>query len=114
MAKGRTMTYAVLALAIALEIAASTLLDYSSGFTRLVPGVAALGCYGASLLLFSRVLLAINLSVAYATWCAVGIVATTIISVVVMHDEITPLGVFGVVLLVVGVAIVNLAAVPRA
>lgn len=106
------MTYLLLGIAIALEICASTLLDLSRGFSNPVAGVAALACYAVSLAVFSRVLVVINLSVAYATWCAVGIVATTLISVFFLHEGIRPAGVVGVALLVVGVIVVNLSSTP--
>ena len=62
----------------------------------------------SSLVLFSRVLLSINLSVAYATWSAAGIIATTAASLVIFHDELSTAGGVGIVLLVIGVVLVNL------
>jgi small multidrug resistance pump len=102
------MTYVLLAIAIACEVVADTLLEYSRGLTVVLPSVLTFVFFAASLVIFSQVLLDINLSVAYATWCASGIVATTAISLVVFHDQITLTGAIGVALLVAGVVMVNL------
>lgn len=101
-------SYLVLALAIALEVLADVVLEYSRGFTVVVPSVLTLVLFVSSIVLFSRVLLTINLSVAYATWSVAGILATTAASLFIFHDKVTVAGAFGIVFLVVGVILVNL------
>ncbi len=107
--KGRTMAYLMLAVAIACEIGASSSLKATQGFTVLAPSVVTVVLYVASFYLFSKVLNQMDLASAYATWCAAGIVATSVISVVVFGDKLTPMALFGLVLCVAGVIIVNLA-----
>ena len=68
-------SYVILALAIALEVAADVILEYTKGFTAVGPSLLTLVLFVSSLVLFSRVLLSINLSVAYATWSAAGTTA---------------------------------------
>ena len=101
-------SYVILALAIALEVAADVILEDTKGFTAVGPSLLTLVLFVASLVLFSRVLLSINLSVAYATWSAAGIIATTAASLVIFHDELSTAGGVGIVLLVIGVVLVNL------
>ena len=74
------MPYVLLGAAIILEIIATTLLKASEGFTKLIPTLFCIVFYVLCFYSFSKALLNINLGVAYATWCAGGIVATTIIS----------------------------------
>ena len=81
------MQYLFLGAAIVLEIIATTLLKASAGFTKLLPGLGCVIFYALCFYLFSRALLNIDLGVAYATWCAGGIVATTIISRVGIRPE---------------------------
>lgn len=102
------MGYALLAAAIGCEIAATTCLKYSNGFT--VPGwtVLTVLLYAACYTALSRALLTVNLSVAYATWCAVGIVVTTIISALVFGEHLGVAGVLGIALCVAGVVLLNL------
>lgn len=102
------MAYAMLAVAIACEIGATTSLKYSRGFTVPLPTVITLALYALSFFLFSRVLERIDLAAAYATWCAAGIVATTAISILVFGDRVTPMGFLGLALCIAGVVIVNL------
>jgi len=99
------MQYLFLGAAIVLEIIATTLLKASAGFTKLLPG---LGCVIFYALCFSRALLNIDLGVAYATWCAGGIVATTIISALVFGQKINLIGIVSIILIVVGCVLLNL------
>ena len=103
------MPYIQLAIAIACEIGASSALKATQGFTVLAPSVVTVVLYALSFYLFSLVLNVLDLASAYATWCAAGIVATSVISVVVFGDRMTPLMLVGLVLCVAGVVIVNLA-----
>ncbi|MFR3530787.1 MAG: DMT family transporter, partial [Lachnospiraceae bacterium] len=57
---------------------------------------------------FSKALLNINLGVAYATWCAGGIVATTIISALIFGQKINGIGVIATILIVAGCVLLNL------
>ena len=99
------MQYILLCTAIILEIIATTLLKTSEGFTKLLP---AFGCIVLYFYAFSKALLRIDLGVAYATWCAGGIVATTIISALVFGQKINTIGVIAIVLIIAGCVILNL------
>ena len=102
------MQYILLGSAIILEIIATTLLKASEGFTKLLP---AAGCIILDILCFyafSEALLSIDLGVAYATWCAGGIVATTIISAAVFGQKVNTVGVIAIILIIVGCVILNL------
>ncbi len=81
------MAYLMLTVAIFCEIGASSMLKATQGFTVLAPSVATVVLYVASFYLFSKVLNQMDLATAYATWCAAGIVATSIISVVAFGDK---------------------------
>lgn len=100
--------YLLLAAAIGSEIVATTCLKYSQGFTHAAWSAATVVFYVACYWCLSRALLTVDLSVAYATWCAVGIVATTLIAVVLFGEQMTPVSVIGMILCVVGVIMLNL------
>lgn len=107
------MGYLYLALAIILELIGTTFLKYSHGFTRLLPSAATLAAYGTCFYLFSKSLLYLNLSIAYAIWCAIGIVAASLISALVFHEALSPAGYLGIALIVVGVVVLNLFGSPH-
>lgn len=102
------MQYILLGSAIILEIIATTLLKASEGFTKLLPAVGCIILYILCFYAFSKALLSIDLGVAYATWCAGGIVATTIISAVVFGQKVNTVGVIAIILIIVGCVILNL------
>lgn len=102
------MPYLYLAAAIGGELLGTTGLKYAEGFTRLGPSVLALVSYGVCFFFLSKSLEYLNLSIAYATWCGIGIVASTLLSVLLFKEQLTLIGLVGIALVVVGVVILNL------
>ena len=95
--------YFYLSLAILFEIAATSLLKLSQGFSKLFFGCLALTCYG---LCFS--LKGIQLNLAYAIWSAIGLVGTTILSILLWHEKVTAVSLLGISLVIVGLVLLNL------
>lgn len=102
------MPYICLILAIGAELVATTLLKYSEGFTRVLPSVFCVLAYVVCYYSFSKAVMSINLSVAYATWCGVGILATTMISFLIFRQHMSPMGILGVLCIAAGCVLVNL------
>lgn len=102
------MAYFLLAVAIVCEIIATTLLKTSNGFTVLMPSIGCAAMYICCFVAFSKALTSIDLGVAYATWCAGGIVVTSIISAVLFGEKLTTVGIIGIAFIVVGCILVNL------
>lgn len=102
------MQYILLGCAVILEIVATSLLKASEGFSKLLPSVCCILFYALCFYLFSKALLKINLGVAYATWCAAGIVATAVISSVIFGQKLSMAGIIGIILIVTGCVILNL------
>lgn len=92
-----------LALAIALEIVATTALRQSNGFTRLGPTLIVAVCYPVSFYLLSRALRAISLAVAYAIWSGVGTAIVAAIGVFAFKEEMTVLKAGCLALIILGV-----------
>lgn len=101
------MGYVYLVLAIAGEIAGTTLLKYSDGFSRLGIGALSLLSYGICFLLFSKALQVIHLGIAYALWSGIGIVATALIGLLCWHEALTPTNLLGISLILAGVIVLN-------
>lgn len=101
------MEYILLGIAIAGELIGTTLLKYSAGFTKILPSAGSLIAYGVSFIFLAKALEKINFSIAYATWSALGILVTTVISVAIFKEKITLAGIGGLVLIVIGVVILN-------
>lgn len=108
------MEYLFLAIAIVGELVGTTFVKYSEGFTKLLPSAICVAAYCISFYSFSKALLNINLSIAYATWCGVGIVATTVISVLIFKQAISGWGALGIAFIIIGTVLVNLFGTPAA
>lgn len=102
------MQYILLGAAIMLEIFATTLLKYSEGFTKIFPTAVSIMLYVLCYYFFSKALEKINLGIAYATWCGIGIVATAITSAVLFKQNLTLSGGIGIILIISGCVILNL------
>lgn len=102
------MGYVYLAFAILAEIIGTTLLKMTEGFTKSIPSIGCVVAYVICYFTFSKCISYINLNVGYATWCGIGIVATTIIAVVLFKEQISLLGIIGIILIIIGSIFVNL------
>jgi small multidrug resistance pump len=102
------MSYLFLAGAIIMELAGTIFMKYSDGFSKFIPAIACIISYVICFFFLSKSLQDINLSTAYATWSGVGIVVSTIFSVLFFREGISVSGILGIILIVCGVVIVNL------
>jgi len=96
--------------AILAEVAATSTLKATAGFTRAVPTLVVLVGYVLSFYLLSRALEAIPLAIAYSTWSGVGAVCVALIGRVVYQQPITVEVVIGILLVVAGVLTLQTAA----
>lgn len=102
------MHYLFLGLAIVGELIGSSLLKASEGFTKVLPTIGLLFAFAASFFFLSLALKVIPLNAAYAIWSGLGMVATTIISVLIWKERINVASVAGILLILAGVVILNL------
>ncbi len=102
------MHYLYLALAIASEVAATTALKTTEGFTRLWPSVVVVLGYSAAFYFLSLCLQRLAVGIAYAIWAGAGIVLIALLGFVVHGQRLDPAAVVGMGLIVAGVAVINL------
>ncbi|MGV4413893.1 DMT family transporter [Chryseobacterium sp. T1] len=101
------MKYLFLGLSIIFELMGSSCLKASNGFTKLVPSVVTVIAFICCFYFLSLALRSIPLSIAYAIWGGIGIVLTTVISVVVFKHALDIPAVIGIILIVAGVVVMN-------
>lgn len=106
------MGYLFLGIAIVAELLGTTFLKYSDGYSKPLPTLISILSYALCFYIFSKSLQTINLSVAYATWSAVGLIITTLISVFIFREGITGIGICAILLITVGVVLLNLYGTP--
>lgn len=102
-----------LAIAIGGELLGTTFLKYTEGFTKLWPSLITIASYSICFFCFAKALEHINLSVAYAVWSGLGIVVSTLVSVFLFKEGVTLAGVFGIILILAGIVILNLFGSPH-
>jgi small multidrug resistance pump len=103
------MPYVFLLAAIAFEVFGTSLLKATDGFTRLVPTIVCLGAYATA---FAALAWAVKpdlpVGVGYAMWSGLGTAAIVAIGVVFLHEPLSFQKVAGVLLVIGGVAVLNL------
>lgn len=102
-----TTAYLLLFCAIIAEVTGSTFLAKSDGFSKFLPSVMTLMCFGVAFYLLSQVLKTIPLGVAYAIWSGAGIVLTAIIGFVALKQSLDMPAIIGIGLIVMGVLVMN-------
>ncbi|WP_198302151.1 SMR family transporter [Bosea sp. AS-1] len=94
--------------AVALELSGTYLLKLSNGMTRRLTGAGGvllvMGAFGA----LAQAIKGMDLSVAYAVWGGVGLVATAVIGALAFGQKIAPAGWCGILLVVAGVVALKL------
>jgi len=98
-----------LTLAILFEVAGTTCMKLSAGFTRTVPAVLMGIFYCICFFFLTLALKKIDVSVAYAVWSGVGVALIASIGVLYFREPVTMLKVFGMLAIIVGVVALNLA-----
>lgn len=105
------MPYLLLALAIAAEVSATVSLKLSDGFSKLVPSVVVIAGYGVAFVALAAVLkMGLPVGVVYAVWAAIGVAAVAVIGVVFFKEPINLMMISGLVLVIGGVALIELGA----
>ncbi|MEV0409302.1 multidrug efflux SMR transporter [Streptomyces sp. NPDC050448] len=102
------MPYVLLAAAIAAEVAGTTAMKFSDGFTRLWPSLGTLVGYAVAFTLLAQTLKSMSVGTAYAIWAGVGTAAIAAIGMVLMGEAATATKIAGIALIVGGVVLLNL------
>lgn len=98
------MGWLLLFVAIGFEVAGTTCMKLSDGFSKVVPSVLIFIFYGVSFALFAMALKkGINLSAAYAIWCGIGISLIAIIGILHFKEPVTALKMGSIALIIAGV-----------
>ena len=97
------VSWFLLFLAIMLEVAGTTCMKLSEGFTRLTPSVLIFVFYGLSFTAFTFALKRLDVSLAYAVWAGLGVMLIAGVGVVHFKEPVTALRIVSMLLIVGGV-----------
>ncbi|MDI3421411.1 DMT family transporter [Streptomyces luteolus] len=102
------MGYGLLAAAIAAEVAGTTAMKYSEGFTRLWPSLATVAGYLLAFTLLAQTLKTMQVGTAYAIWAGVGTAAVAVIGMLFLGESTSLAKIAGIALVIGGVVLLNL------
>lgn len=105
------MGYALLAGAIASEVAATTAMKYSEGFSRLWPSLVTVLGYVIAFVLLAQCLKTVQVGTAYAIWAGAGTAVIAAIGMVFLGEALSFTKVAGILLIIGGVVVLNLGGV---
>ncbi|NUK05160.1 multidrug efflux SMR transporter [Streptomyces lunaelactis] len=101
------MGYGLLAAAIAAEVAGTTAMKYSEGFTRLWPSLLTVAGYVLAFSLLAQTLKTLSVGTAYAIWAGVGTAAIAAIGMIFLGESTSPVKIAGIALVIAGVVVLN-------
>ncbi len=97
------MKWMMLALAGVLEVTWACAMKFSEGFTQPLPSVITAAGYIASAVFLALALKELPLGTAYAMWTGFGIVGTSVLGIVLFHENLSLPQVLCVLLIVCGI-----------
>lgn len=98
----------LLALAIGFEVAGTTAMKYSEGFTKLLPSVLLFVFYLLAFVALTLALKRIELSIAYAIWAGVGTALIAVIGLVFFAEPNSWIKMVSLACIIIGVVGLNL------
>ncbi|MDR0808142.1 MAG: QacE family quaternary ammonium compound efflux SMR transporter [Gemmobacter sp.] len=101
-------TYALLGFAIVAEVIGTSLLGATRQFTRPLPTLALLLCYGAAFYCLALTVRVLPVGIVYAIWSGMGIVLIAAVSVLFLRQSLDLWALTGLGLIIAGVAVINL------
>lgn len=102
------MEYVLLAAAIAAEVAGTTAMKFSEGFTRLWPSLITVVGYVVAFALLAQTLKTMSVGTAYAIWAGIGTAAVAAIGMLFLNESVSLAKLAGITLVIAGVVVLNL------
>ena len=102
------MHWLYLTIAILSEVAGTTCMKLSAGFTKSTPSVLMWLCYGVRFYFLTLTLKKVDVSVAYAIWSGVGTALIATVGVLYFREPFSMLKVVGLVAIIGGVVALNI------
>ncbi|MFJ8945059.1 DMT family transporter [Streptomyces sp. NPDC102395] len=102
------MGYGLLAAAIAAEVAGTTAMKFSEGFSKLWPSLGTVVGYLIAFALLAQTLKVMQVGTAYAIWAGTGTAAVAVIGILFLGETAGPAKLAGILCVVLGVVLLNL------
>lgn len=96
-----------LGIAIVGEVAGTSALKASDGFSKLAPSMVVIVGYVIAFYFLSLALKTIPVGIAYAIWAGLGVVLVAILSLLLFGEKLDLAAIVGMALIVTGVVVMN-------
>jgi small multidrug resistance pump len=97
-----------LCLGILFEVAGTTTMKLSDGFTKIMPSVLLILFYICSLYFLTLTLKSLEVSIAYAIWSGMGMIIITLIGFMYFNESVSLLKIVAIALIIIGVVTLNM------
>jgi small multidrug resistance pump len=104
------VAFALLVVAIGIEVASTAALPRTDGFRDPVWAAVVVAGYAASIWLLALVVQRLPVSITYAIWSGLGTAAIAVVGVLFLGESVNPVKITAIALIVVGVVVLNLQA----
>jgi small multidrug resistance pump len=102
------MPYIYLIIAISTEVIGSAFLKSSEGFSKFIPSLGTIISFEICFYFLSKTMQHLPLNITYATWAGLGLVLTTVVSIIIFKEQINLITIVSIVLIIVGVVSLNI------
>jgi small multidrug resistance pump len=99
----KMQSWLYLFLAIVLEVAGTTSMKLSEGFTKTIPSIVMFIFYVSSLVALTFALRKFDMSMAYAIWAGLGTALITIVGIIYFKESISLIKIGSIALIIIGV-----------
>jgi small multidrug resistance pump len=106
------ISWLYLLIAIIFEVCGTSSMKLSEGLTKLGPTAGMFVFYGIGFIFLALALKTIDVSIAYAIWCGVGIVLITLIDYFIFKANLSPIKFLGIGLIVIGSVLLKFLEIP--
>ena len=106
-------SWIILSVAILLEVAGTSCMKLSQGFSRLIPSILIFVFYGLSFVGLTFALKKIDVGIAYAVWAGIGTALIAAIGMVYFKEPLTLIKLVSILLIITGVVGLNLGGVKQ-
>lgn len=101
------MHWIYLAAAIVLEVAGTTSMKLSQGFTKVTPSILLFAFYAACFVALTFALKKIDVSTAYAIWSGLGTALVAVIGILYFKEPSSAIKIGSILLIIIGVVGLN-------
>jgi small multidrug resistance pump len=102
------LSWVILIAAILFEVAGTTSMKLSAGFTKLLPSILVFLFYGCAVAALTFALKRIEIGTAYAIWSGLGTALIAVIGMVWFRETASPVRLASIALIIIGIVGLNL------